>query len=131
MKKISLTISLFSVIFNTFLFAKDAQAKPPVTNVTGQELLSLTKSDLKSPTLITNQNEFLNNIQLNTVNIKHPTYQNKITKLTSEKSNTNFLESEFKTTFKDVSSTFTSNYGPVTRAPDESLKHCTAKACLD
>ena len=40
-------------------------------------------------------------------------------------------KSEFKDTFKDSSSTFTSNYGPVTRAPDESLKHCNTKACFD
>jgi len=131
MKKISVSISLLSVIFNTFLFAKQAQANPPITNVNGKDLLALTKSDLKSTTLITNQNDFLNNIQLNSVNINHPTYQNKITKVTSEKSKTILFESEFKTTFKDVSSSFTSNYGPVSRAPDESLKHCTAKACLD
>ena len=135
MKQFSLTISLVSVIFNSFLIAKDSQASPTkLTNTTGQELHQITKTDLKAPILISKQNDFLKNdidIQLNSVKIKHPTYQNKITKVTSDTSNTIFIKSEFKNTFKDVSSTFTSNYGPVSRAPDESLKHCTSKACLE
>ena len=42
------------------------------------------------------------------------------------------LTNKFKSSFKDLSSTFISNYGAlVERAPDESLKTCTNKACYE
>ena len=85
-------------------------------------------------TINSKDNELINNdlgLQLNPVKIKNSSYKSKIIQSTSKTSNTKFTNSEFKDTFKDSSSTFTSNYGPVTRAPDESLKYCTAKACFE
>ena len=134
MKPLSLTISIISMILNTFIFAKETHASPIKTlNVTGQELQFRNTSDLKSPTLISKYNDFLSNdldLKLNPVKIKHSSYQIKMEKSTSETSNTEF-KNNFKDTFKDTSSTFISNYGPVTRAPDESTKHCKTKACFE
>ena len=135
MKNFSLTISIASFILSPFLLANDSQASPPkIINVTGQEFHHLTKRDFKTPTSISKQNEFLTKdlgLQLNTNEIKKSTSQIKIAKASSETSNSKFVQTEFKNTFKDVGSTYTSNYGPVTRAPDESLKYCTSKACLE
>ena len=136
MKPVSLTISIISVLINTFWFVEDSQASPKnliqLNNVTGQEEYHrISKLDLTAPTINSKDKELINNdlgLQLNPVKIKNSSYKGKIIQSTS---NTKFTKSEFKDTFKDSSSTFTSNYGPVSRAPDESLKHCTTKACFE
>ena len=140
MKPITLTISMISVLINTFWFVKDSQATPnnnsQIANINGQEFLHyLSKSDLKAPSLISKDNEFLSKdleIKLNPVKIKNTAYEaTKKIQSESKTSNIKFVKSEFKNTFKDSSSSFTSNYGPVTRAPDESLQYCTTKACFE
>ena len=139
MKPLSLTISIISVLINTFWFAKDSQASPTnniqTVNINGQALNQhISKREVKVPTVNSKDNEFINNdlvLRLNPVNLKNSSYKSKIIQSTSETSNSKFNKSEFKDTFKDSSSTFTSNYGPVTRAPDESLKYCTTKACYE
>ena len=139
MKPVSLTISIISVLINTFWFAENSQASPisitQINNVTGQEQYHhISKRELTAPTINSKDNELINNdlgLQLNPVKIKNSSYKSKIIQSTSKTSNTKFTNSEFKDTFKDSSSTFTSNYGPVSRAPDESLKHCTTKACFE
>ena len=139
MKPLTLTLSIFSLIINTFCFVKDSQASPKsntqIVNVNGQELYKhISKRELKAPTVNSKDSEFINNdlgLRLNPVNLKNSSYKSKIIQSTTETSNSKFNKSEFKDTFKDSSSTFTSNYGPVTRAPDESLKHCNTKACFE
>ena len=136
MKPISMAISIISVLINTFWFVEDSQASPKnliqLNNVTGQEEYHrISMRDLTAPTINSKDKELINNdlgLQLNPVKIKNSSYKGKIIQSTS---NTKFTKSEFKDTFKDSSSTFTSNYGPVSRAPDESLKHCTTKACFE
>ena len=139
MKPLTLTISIISVLINTFWFSGDSHASPKnntkIVNVTTQELYQhISKKELKAPIVNSRDNDFTKNdlgLQLNPVNIKNHSYKSKIMQATTKISNTNFTKSEFKDTFKDSSSTFTSNYGPVTRAPDESLKHCNTKACFE
>ena len=142
MKPLSLTISIISILINTFWLGKASQASPSniaqIVNINGngQELLQqINKSEVKAPKLISKDNDFLTNDlvrQLNTVNIKNTAYEaTKKIQSESKTSNIKFVKSEFKNSFKDSSSTFTSNYGPVTRAPDESLKYCTTKACFE
>jgi len=139
MKPLSLTISIISVLINTFWFSENSQASPKsntqIVNVAIQNPLQyMNKKEVKAPTINSKDNDFINNdlgLQLNPVNIKNHSYKSKIMQATTKTSNTKFTKSEFKDTFKDSSSTFTSNYGPVTRAPDESLKYCTTKACFE
>ena len=64
---------------------------------------------------------------LQAIQLKSLSYSNKVLKSSS---NTIFTKSEFKNTFKDASSSFSSNYGPVKRS-SESTKHCSSKACYD
>ena len=139
MKPLSLTISIISVLINTFWFSEGSQASPKsntqIVNVAIQNPLQyMNKKEVKAPTMNSKDNDFINNdlgLQLNPVNIKNSSYKAKTIQVTTKTAGTKFTKSEFKDTFKDSSSTFTSNYGPVTRAPDESLKHCTTKACFE
>ena len=128
MKPLNLTLYLIFALINTFGVAKESQATPKNT-YSAPELQRFNKNEVKSPKLISKDNEFLTkklDVKLNPVNITLTSDQSNITK-----SSSGISDSEFKSTFKDSSSTYTSNYGFSTRSPDESLKYCTSKACLE
>ena len=120
---------------------------------------SLANHDLNHKTLVFNNEMFSNNLPYNMnsndldnqgFSIKESKFNNdfkliknvqmhskksemqKNTKVIINTLNKENLNNKFKSTFKDLSSTFSSNYGsPVERAPDESLKTCTTKACYE
>ena len=123
MKTISLSISLFSVILNTCYFSQNSLADQ-ITNINlgkSSNFKGFHKDISKPENLISKPND------LEAIKLKSLSYSTKVLKTNY---NAIFTNSDFKNTFKDTSSSFTSNYGPVKRS-SESTKHCSSKACFE
>ena len=123
MKAISIYISLVYVFLNTFYFTNESLANPTIKfNLIKQSNLQDFHGDIsKAP------NSMSKNNNLQAIQLKSLSYSNKVLKSNSNAIST---KSEFKNTFKDASSSFSSNYGPIKRS-SESTKHCSSKACYN
>ena len=143
MKNLTDKISIISILINSLCYSEYSYAnqfhnsnkKTSHVLINNDELINSkiysfksTNIDIKNYKSMPINNEIIGNSH------KHKKiYVPKM--VTYKSSNTNNFNSstiktkKFESNFKDLSSTFTSNYGaPITRAPDESLKNCTTKA---
>ena len=123
MKTNSLSIFLLSVVLNTCYFTQNSLANQ-INNINlekASNLQGFNRYISKPKNLMSKSND------LEAIKFKNLSYSNKVLKTNSKSL---FSNSDFNNTFKDTSSSFTSNYGPVKRS-SESTKHCSSKACFE